>query len=73
MKGWEYKPLEKVGDLGDRRGEGGNVELDTIGASAVFAMPMAAGTLRLFGPLMGEGNESHRGPATAGETGVMGK
>lgn len=65
--------MAKAGDFGDRRGEGGNVESDIIGALVVVASPMTVGGVRLFVPLLGEGSESHRGPATAGETGVMGK
>lgn len=73
MNEWQYRPVAKVGDLGERRGEGGNVESNIIGALAVVASPMAAGGVMLFEPLLGDGKESHRGPATAGETGVMGR
>lgn len=73
MKGCAYRLFEKVGDLGERRGDGGKFESGIIGALAVVASPIAAGGVRLFGPIFDEARESHRGPATVGETGVMGK
>lgn len=73
MKGWECDgPVEKVGDLGERRGEGGKVEPGITDASDVVAGAVFAWCAKGFGSLLGC-KESHRGPGLAGESGVSGR